>query len=135
MRELAEIERRRRAYLRNRPRVPLDGRTLILVDDGRATGASVRAAPRGRRPHPRADENRIARQLVTGFADLDARPSETCPTAAVGQDPIPQVDWPTLNTTRKMPHHGTGAGWFRQGSKQFDVRFQHIKAMALTTEA
>jgi putative phosphoribosyl transferase len=56
MRELAEIERRRRAYLRNRPRVPLDGRTLILVDDGMATGASVRAAPRGRRPHPRADE-------------------------------------------------------------------------------
>jgi putative phosphoribosyl transferase len=43
-RELAEIERRRKAYLRDRPRVPLEGRTLILVDDGIATGASVRAA-------------------------------------------------------------------------------------------
>jgi putative phosphoribosyl transferase len=42
--ELAEIERRRRVYLADRPRVPLDGRTLILVDDGIATGASVRAA-------------------------------------------------------------------------------------------
>jgi putative phosphoribosyl transferase len=43
-RELAEIERRRQAYLPGRERVPLDGRTLILVDDGIATGASVRAA-------------------------------------------------------------------------------------------
>jgi putative phosphoribosyl transferase len=43
-RELAEIERRRRAYLQGRARVPLEGRTLILVDDGIATGASVRAA-------------------------------------------------------------------------------------------
>lgn len=55
MRELAEIERRRRAYLRDRPRVPLEGRTLILVDDGIATGASVRAALKAlRRRKPRA---------------------------------------------------------------------------------
>jgi putative phosphoribosyl transferase len=43
-RELAEIERRRQAYLGDRPRVPLQGRTLIVVDDGIATGASMRAA-------------------------------------------------------------------------------------------
>jgi putative phosphoribosyl transferase len=43
-RELAEIERRRQVYLGERPRVPLEGRTLIVVDDGIATGASVRAA-------------------------------------------------------------------------------------------
>jgi putative phosphoribosyl transferase len=43
-RELAEIERRREAYLGGRTRVPLEGRTLIVVDDGIATGASVRAA-------------------------------------------------------------------------------------------
>lgn len=52
-REIAEIERRRHTYLRGRDRVPLEGRTLILVDDGIATGASVRAALialRGRRP-------------------------------------------------------------------------------------
>jgi putative phosphoribosyl transferase len=54
-RELAEIERRRNAYLRDRPRVPLDGRTLILVDDGIATGASVRAALKAlRRRKPKA---------------------------------------------------------------------------------
>jgi putative phosphoribosyl transferase len=42
--ELAEIERRRHLYLEGRPRVPLENRTLILVDDGIATGASIRAA-------------------------------------------------------------------------------------------
>ena len=35
--ELDEIERRRRVYLEGRPRVPLDGRNLILVDDGIAS--------------------------------------------------------------------------------------------------
>jgi putative phosphoribosyl transferase len=42
--ELAEIERRRRTYLQGRPQQALEGRNLILVDDGIATGASVRAA-------------------------------------------------------------------------------------------
>jgi putative phosphoribosyl transferase len=54
-RELAEIERRRQAYLGDRPRVPLAGRTLIVVDDGIATGASVRAALKAlRRRGPKA---------------------------------------------------------------------------------
>lgn len=42
--KLAEIERRRALYLGPRQRVPLTGRTAILVDDGIATGATVRAA-------------------------------------------------------------------------------------------
>jgi len=42
--ELAEIERRRRVYLEGRLHIPLVGRTLILVDDGIATGTTVRAA-------------------------------------------------------------------------------------------
>jgi putative phosphoribosyl transferase len=54
-RELAEIERRRDVYLRGRARVPLKGRTIILVDDGIATGASVRAALRAlRQKEPKA---------------------------------------------------------------------------------
>jgi putative phosphoribosyl transferase len=43
-RQLAEIERRRRLYLGGRARVPIAGRTAIVVDDGIATGATVRAA-------------------------------------------------------------------------------------------
>lgn len=42
--ELEEIERRRTTYLQGRVRVPLEDRTVVLVDDGIATGASVRAA-------------------------------------------------------------------------------------------
>lgn len=42
--ELAEIERRRQIYMTGRRRVPLEGRTLVMVDDGIATGASMRAA-------------------------------------------------------------------------------------------
>jgi putative phosphoribosyl transferase len=43
-RQLKEIERRRAFYLQGRPQVPVEGRTVILVDDGIATGASMRAA-------------------------------------------------------------------------------------------
>jgi predicted phosphoribosyltransferase len=45
-RELAEIERRRAAYLQGRARVDVAGRTAIVVDDGIATGATMRAALR-----------------------------------------------------------------------------------------
>ena len=43
-RQLEEIERRRTLYLGGTPRLPLSGRTLVVVDDGAATGATLRAA-------------------------------------------------------------------------------------------
>ena len=43
-RELAEIERRRKLYLKDRPRAELRDRVVIVVDDGVATGATTRAA-------------------------------------------------------------------------------------------
>lgn len=42
--EWREIERRRALYLHGRPSVPVQGATVILVDDGIATGTTVRAA-------------------------------------------------------------------------------------------
>jgi putative phosphoribosyl transferase len=42
--ELLEIERRRHTYLRGRPPVKVEGATAIVVDDGIATGTTVRAA-------------------------------------------------------------------------------------------
>src|SRR5579884_688265 len=42
--EAAELERRERAYRGDRPPPDLRGRTAILVDDGLATGSSMRAA-------------------------------------------------------------------------------------------
>lgn len=46
-RQLAEIERRRRRYVGDRSATPVAGRTAIVVDDGIATGGTVRAALRG----------------------------------------------------------------------------------------
>ncbi len=43
-RQLKEIERRRQLYLGTRARVEVAGRTALIVDDGIATGATVRAA-------------------------------------------------------------------------------------------
>ncbi len=42
--ELAELERREREYRQGRPMVDVLDRTVILVDDGLATGSSMRAA-------------------------------------------------------------------------------------------
>lgn len=43
-RQQQELERRERLYRRNRPLLQLRDRTIILVDDGLATGATMRAA-------------------------------------------------------------------------------------------
>ena len=43
-REQQEIERRNLAYRGNRPPIELLDRTIVLVDDGLATGATMRAA-------------------------------------------------------------------------------------------
>lgn len=53
-RQLKEIKRREIAYRGGEPPVALAGKTVIVVDDGIATGSSVRAALRGvRRAKPR----------------------------------------------------------------------------------
>jgi len=48
-RELTEIERRRRLYADHRGRAEVAGRTAIVIDDGIATGATMRAALRATR--------------------------------------------------------------------------------------
>ncbi|MFI8865687.1 phosphoribosyltransferase family protein [Streptomyces sp. NBC_01685] len=42
--EEAELLRRAQTYREGRPRLPLEGRTVVVVDDGIATGATARAA-------------------------------------------------------------------------------------------
>jgi putative phosphoribosyl transferase len=42
--ERAEVESRLRLFREGRPRVPLTGRTAVVVDDGIATGSTARAA-------------------------------------------------------------------------------------------
>jgi erythromycin esterase-like protein/predicted phosphoribosyltransferase len=53
LREQQELTRRERLYRNGRPAPDLSGRTVILVDDGLATGATMRAAVQAaRQQHP-----------------------------------------------------------------------------------
>jgi predicted phosphoribosyltransferase len=52
-RELKEIERRERAYRDGNPAARIGGRTVVLIDDGLATGASMMAAVRAVRTQAR----------------------------------------------------------------------------------
>jgi predicted phosphoribosyltransferase len=67
-REGRELLRRERAYREGRPMPPVAGRTVILVDDGLATGASMRAAIQALR------RLRPARIVVA----VPAAPESTC---------------------------------------------------------
>ena len=52
--ELHELRRRERAYRGDRPPISIEAKTVILVDDGLATGASMRAAAEAvRRMNPK----------------------------------------------------------------------------------
>jgi putative phosphoribosyl transferase len=50
-REQAEVERRSRQFRGDRPRVPIEGRTVVIIDDGIATGSTARAACAVARAH------------------------------------------------------------------------------------
>jgi putative phosphoribosyl transferase len=55
VRELKELQRRDRVYRRDRPQPDIANRTVILVDDGIATGSSMRSAVAVLKPqHPAA---------------------------------------------------------------------------------
>lgn len=53
-RETRELKRREKEYRGNRSPLNVDGRTVVIVDDGLATGSTMRAAVRAlREMHPR----------------------------------------------------------------------------------
>jgi predicted phosphoribosyltransferase len=74
--EIAELRRREAAYRGDRPAVPVPGRLVVLVDDGLATGSTMRAAVVAVR---RQDPARIVVAVPVGS-----------PTACAGL--VPEVD-------------------------------------------
>jgi putative phosphoribosyl transferase len=80
-RQLAEIERRREIYCPNRPASELKGRTAIVVDDGIATGATMRVALRAMR-------SRGPSHLVVAPPDTLAELGETADETVCLETPI-----------------------------------------------
>ena len=64
--ELSELQRRERLYRGNRPPLELKGRTIIIVDDGLATGSTMRAAVQALRA---LNPKRIVVAVPVGSAD------------------------------------------------------------------
>jgi predicted phosphoribosyltransferase len=76
--ELKELERRERAYRGNRPEPDVKGKTVILIDDGLATGSTIRAAAQALR------QQQPARIVVA----VPVSAPETCDEYRIGVDEI-----------------------------------------------
>lgn len=116
-RELEELERRASAYRGNRPSPDLQGRTVILIDDGLATGASMRAAVAGLRTQSPA-------QIVVAVPTAAA---ETCEALE------PEVDKLICATTPE-PFHGVSR-WYEDFSQTTDEEVKTLLAEALDQES
>ncbi len=94
--EMRELDRRERVYREGRPLVLVEGRTVILVDDGLATGSTMRAAVQA------------VRQLQAGrvvvAAPVGAR--DTCEAMRRVADDVVCVLTPAIASSRSAP--GTG---------------------------
>ena len=76
--ELEELERREIAYRGNRPEPDVKGKTVILIDDGLATGSTIRAAAQALR------QQGPARIVVA----VPVSAPETCDEYRIGVDEI-----------------------------------------------
>jgi putative phosphoribosyl transferase len=76
--ELKELKRRERAYRGNRPEPDVKGKTVILIDDGLATGSTIRAAAQALR------QQQPARIIVA----VPVSAPETCDEYRIGVDEI-----------------------------------------------
>jgi putative phosphoribosyl transferase len=76
--ELKELKRRELAYRGNRPEPDVKGKTLILIDDGLATGSTIRAAAQALR------QQQPARIIVA----VPVSAPQTCDEYRIGVDEI-----------------------------------------------
>jgi predicted phosphoribosyltransferase len=84
--ELAELERREREYRQGRPLPDLRNRTVILVDDGLATGSTMRAAVEAVRAHKPA---RVVVAVPVGAPDACAEFAEIADETVCARTPEP----------------------------------------------
>lgn len=106
--ERAELERRERAYRDGREAVELGGRIVVLVDDGLATGASMKAAVKAVRTH---DPARIVVAVPVGAP-------ETCREFAGIADEI---------VCARTPEYFSAVGqWYREFSQTTDEEVREL---------
>ncbi len=87
-REVGELARRVRTYRGDRPAYRIEGRTVIVVDDGLATGSTMRAAVAAvRRQRPR----RVVVAVPVGAADTCRELSETVDEVVCARSPEPFI--------------------------------------------
>src|SRR5205085_10178566 len=100
--ELKELERRERAYRGDRPEPDVQGKTVILIDDGLATGSTMRAAAAALR------QQNPAKIVVA----LPVSAIQTCDEYRMGVDEI-------ICARTPEPFMGVGM-WYRDFSQTTD---------------
>lgn len=106
--ELQELERRERAYRGDRPEPDGRGKTVILVDDGLATGSSMRAAAAALR------QQEPARIVVA----VPVSAPQTCDEYRMGVDEIICAKTPE-------PFYGVGL-WYEDFSQTTDEEVREL---------
>jgi putative phosphoribosyl transferase len=106
--ELRELERRERVYRGDRPEPDVQGKTIILVDDGLATGSTMRAAAAALR------QQNPARIVVA----VPVSAPQTCDEYRMGVDEIICAKTPE-------PFYGVGM-WYEDFSQTTDEEVREL---------
>lgn len=109
-REVRELRRRNELYRNGRPLPQLDGLTVILIDDGLATGASMRVAIQSVR-------NADAAEIVVA---VPVAPAATCEELRQFADRVLCLEEPE-------PFRGVGL-WYEDFSQTRDEEVEHLLA-------
>jgi putative phosphoribosyl transferase len=106
--ELEELERRERVYRGDRPEPDMRGKTVILIDDGLATGSTMRAA---------ASALRLLKPARIVVAVPVSSP-QTCDEYRMGVDEI-------ICAVTPEPFYGVGR-WYRDFSQTTDEEVSEL---------